>query len=308
MSPEAKRGHSDIAAGDWVDRFLPAGLRPYARLARLDRPIGTWLLLWPCLWGLALGTERGLPAWGLIGLFTLGAVVMRGAGCVVNDLADRDFDRKVERTASRPIASGAISVRQALGFMALLGGIGLAVLLQFEDDAIWLGLASLPLVAIYPFMKRITHWPQFVLGLAFNWGALLGFMVAAGRLDWPAFMLYAGGIFWTLGYDTIYAHQDKADDAIVGVRSTALLFGRRTRRWIYVFYALALSCFAAAATMANLSWAFWAELAVAAAHLFWQAWRVDFDDPADCLDKFRSNRDFGLLLFLGLVLGQVLPL
>ncbi|MBI1779314.1 MAG: 4-hydroxybenzoate octaprenyltransferase [Proteobacteria bacterium] len=293
---------SDIRVGDWVDRFLPKALRPYARLARLDRPIGTWLLLLPCWWGVALASP-GAPAWGLFLLFALGAVVMRAAGCVINDLADRDIDRLVERTQSRPLASGAIGLKGAFAFLSLLLLIGFAVLMQLDWPAIVTGLAIMLVVVVYPLAKRVTYWPQLVLGLAFNWGALMGWVAIHGRIGTPSLLLYAAGICWTLGYDTIYAHQDKADDALIGVKSTALLLGTRTRPWLAGFYLATLTLLAAAGQAAGSGWPFNAGLALGGLHLIWQVASLDIDDPADCLAKFKSNRDFGLIVTLGTILG-----
>lgn len=300
---DTTRGFTDISADDWVSRMLPRAMQPYARLARLDRPIGTWLLLLPCWWGVALA-GTGWPDPWLILVFAVGAVTMRGAGCTVNDIVDRDFDAAVERTRTRPIPSGQVSVTQAVAFLALQLAIGLGVLLTLNRASLLLGVASLVLVASYPFMKRITDWPQFVLGLAFNWGALMGWAAVTGGLDWPALALYVGGILWTLGYDTIYAHQDKADDAKIGVRSLALKLGNRTRPWLAGFYAGALACFALVASMIDLAWPFYAALALGAVQLAWQVRRVDLDSPADCLAKFRSNRLFGLILFAGIAIGR----
>ncbi|HZT50472.1 MAG TPA: 4-hydroxybenzoate octaprenyltransferase [Stellaceae bacterium] len=295
---------TDIRTGDWVDRRMPAAWRPYLRLARLDRPIGTWLLLFPGWWGVALAAP-GWPDWRLMALFAIGAVAMRGAGCTLNDIADRDFDARVARTRTRPIASGAISVRQAFAFMALELTIGAAVLLSFNRVAIALGLLVLALIATYPFMKRITYWPQFFLGLNFNWGALLGWAAARGDVEWPALLLYAGGICWTLGYDTIYAHQDRDDDALIGVKSSALALGLRTRPFLFAFYAGALALWAAAGVRAADAWPYWLGLACAAAQLCWQAATVDIDDGADCLAKFRSNRAVGWCLLIGIVAAHV---
>jgi 4-hydroxybenzoate polyprenyltransferase len=297
-------GASDIPLGNWVDRFVPAAARPYFRLARLDRPIGTWLLLIPCWWGAALAGD-GWPDPIMIALFAVGAIVMRGAGCVVNDMADRDFDARVARTANRPLASGAIGLKGALAFLGLLLAIGFAVLIQFNGFAIGVGIASLPLVAVYPFMKRITYWPQAWLGLTFNWGALVGWAAVTGGLAAPAFILYAAGFFWTLGYDTIYAHQDKEDDLLVGVKSTALRLGKATRPWLFGFFAVTIALLAAAGSAADLTWPYYAGLAVGAAHLAWQAATVDPDDPKDCLRKFKSNRDFALIVFVAIVAARV---
>ena len=295
---------SDIRAGDWIDRRAPAAARPYLRLARLDRPIGWWLLLLPCWWGEALASE-GWPDVLHLVLFWVGAVVMRGAGCVINDIADRDFDGRVARTASRPLPSGTVRLPGALVFLVVLLVAGLAVLVQFNRATFWIATASLPLIAVYPLMKRITYWPQAWLGIVFNWGALVGWAAVRGSLDGPALALYAAGFFWTLGYDTIYAHQDRADDLIAGVKSTALLFGERTRPWLFAFYGMATILFAAAAVLADLAWPFYLGLMAAAAHLGWQAATVDIGSPADCLGKFRSNRLFGMVVLAAIVAARV---
>lgn len=296
---------TDIPTNDWIDRQAPRSLRPYLRLARLDRPIGTWLLLLPCWWGLALAS-RGWPDLWLFVLFAIGAIVMRGAGCTLNDIVDRDIDAQVARTAVRPLASGAVNVRQAAAFFILQCLIGLAVLVQFNAFSIAVGIASLGLVAIYPFMKRITHWPQAVLGLAFNWGALLGWSAVTGELGAAPVLLYAGGVCWTLAYDTIYAHQDKSDDVGVGVKSTAIFLGEATKPWLVVFFGLALALIATAAVVAGAgSPVLLAALAAAGGHALWQVIAVDLDDPRDCLAKFRSNRDFGLIVLAGLIAGLV---
>ncbi len=293
---------SDIRADHWTLRLAPAPSRPYLRLVRLDRPIGTWLLLFPCWWSLALAAAaegRWPDPWLLI-LFGVGALVMRGAGCVVNDLADRRIDAKVARTATRPIASGQIPVTRALVFLAALLLIGLAVLLQLNRFAVALGAASLLLVAVYPFLKRVTYWPQAWLGLTFNWGALLGWAAARGSLDAPAVWLYAAGIAWTLGYDTIYAHQDKEDDVLAGVKSTALKFGAATRPWLTGFFALTAVLLAASAASAGLGWPAYLGVALAAAHFAWQTATLDIDDPVNCLTRFRSNRFVGWLVLGGI--------
>lgn len=296
---------TDIPTNDWIDRQAPRPLRPYLRLARLDRPIGTWLLLLPCWWGLSLASPGWPDPW-LLALFGVGAIVMRGAGCTLNDIIDRDIDTKVARTAVRPLPSGALTVGQAAAFFILQCFIGLAILAQLNAFSIGLGIASLALVAVYPFMKRITYWPQAVLGLAFNWGALMGWSAVTGGLGVAPLLLYAGGISWTLAYDTIYAHQDKGDDVRVGVKSTALLLGADTKRWLTLFFALALALVAAAAVAAGAATPFFfAALAAAAAHASWQVICVDLDDPRDCLAKFRSNRDFGLIIAAGIVAGRV---
>jgi 4-hydroxybenzoate polyprenyltransferase len=297
------------ATGNWVDTRAPMWSRPYLRLARFDRPIGSWLLLMPCWWSAALATAVSgdivqLP--GLVLLFFVGAFVMRGAGCTWNDITDRDLDALVERTRSRPIPAGQVSVAQATIFLVVQALVGLAVLLQFNRFAIATGIASLLIVAVYPFMKRITWWPQIVLGLAFSWGALMGFAVVLGRIDASALLLYAGSIAWVIGYDTIYAHQDAEDDALIGIKSTALLFGARTRPALMVFYAMAVVLIGSALWLAAVRWPAGIGLAAFAAHLAWQIARLDISDPALCLRIFRSNRDAGLLLFAGLLADAVM--
>ncbi len=297
------RSASDIPRTGLLARSLPPAALPYARLMRADRPIGTWLLLFPCWWGIALATPGRPSAW-LLALFALGAFVMRGAGCTYNDIVDRDFDGRVARTADRPIPSGAVSVRSALVFLAAQLVAGLAILLTFDATTIALGVVSLILVFTYPLMKRVTWWPQFFLGLAFNWGALMGWSAVTGGLSAAPLLLYAGGIAWTLGYDTIYAHQDREDDALVGIKSSARRLGERTRPALAAFYGLAVLLFAAAGFQAGLGWPFWIALAAAAAQLGWQAARLDIDRSADCLAKFRSNRFVGWIVLAGIVAGQ----
>src|ERR1700716_2619341 len=297
------------ATGNWVDTYAPLWSRPYLRLSRLDRPIGSWLLLMPCWWSAALAAGiahdlRRLPF--ILVLFLIGAFVMRGAGCTWNDITDRDLDAQVERTRSRPIPAGQVSVPQAAAFLVLQALVGLLVLLQFNRFAIMTGIASLVIVAVYPFMKRITWWPQVVLGLAFSWGALMGFAVTLGRIDATALLLYAGSIAWVIGYDTIYAHQDAEDDALIGIKSTALLFGARTHQALTVFYGLAVVLIGAALALAGARWPAWIGLAAFAAHLVWQIKRLEIGDPALCLRIFKSNRDAGLLLFAGLLADAVM--
>jgi 4-hydroxybenzoate polyprenyltransferase len=297
------------ATGNWVDTRAPPWMRPYLRLSRFDRPIGSWLLLMPCWWSAALaaGIARDLHQLPLtVVLFFIGAFIMRGAGCTWNDITDRDLDARVERTRSRPIPAGQVSVTRALVFLVIQALIGLAVLLQFNRFAIATGVASLIVVAIYPFMKRVTYWPQVVLGLAFSWGALMGFAVILGRIDASALVLYAGSIAWVIGYDTIYAHQDSEDDALIGIKSTALLFGERTGPALAVFYGLAVLLIGVAFGLADVRWPAWLGLAVFAAHLVWQIARLRITDPALCLVTFRSNRDAGLLLFASLVADAAL--
>jgi len=297
------------ATGNWVDTRAPSWSRPYLRLARLDRPIGSWLLLMPCWWSAALaagvlGDISRLPV--VIALFFVGAFVMRGAGCTWNDITDRDLDAKVERTRSRPIPAAQVSVPQAIAFLVLQALVGLAVLLQFNRFAVATGIASLIIVAVYPFMKRITWWPQTVLGLAFSWGALMGFAVTLGRIDAAALWLYAGAIAWVIGYDTIYAHQDAEDDALIGIKSTALLFGARTRPALVAFYVLAVVLIGAALALSGARWPAAIGLVAFSAHLVWQIVRLDISDPAGCLRVFKSNRDAGLLLFAGLLIDAVM--
>jgi 4-hydroxybenzoate polyprenyltransferase len=298
----ASRG--DIHSGDWADRYAPAALVPYIRLARLDRPIGTWLLLFPGWWAIALAAP-GWPEWRLMALFGIGAVTMRGAGCTLNDIIDRDFDAQVARTRTRPLASGAISLGQATGFLVLLLAIGAAVLACLDRLAIGLGFLVLLLVATYPLMKRVTYWPQFFLGLNFNWGALMGWAAVTGRLDGAALLLYVGGIAWTLGYDTIYAHQDKEDDVLIGVKSSALALGAHTRAWLFVFYGVAVALWVVAGATAAMRWPYYVGLALMLAQLCWQAAKVDTEDPADCLAKFRSNRWAGWILLLAIIAAHV---
>jgi 4-hydroxybenzoate polyprenyltransferase len=297
----------DSPADAFVLRALPRALRPYALLARWDRPIGTWLLLFPCWWGILISPEiLDYPGriFGHALLFAIGALAMRGAGCTYNDIVDRDIDARVARTRGRPLPSGAVSVEGAVFFMALQMAVGVFVLASFNAFTFWLGVASLALVAAYPFMKRITWWPQAWLGLAFNWGALMGYAAETGTLGVPALLLYVGGILWTLGYDTIYALQDKEDDALVGVRSTARKFGPAVRQWIALFYAGTVVLFAFAGLAAGFKLSFFAVLAIAAGQLFWQASAVQPDEPSDCLAKFRSNRLFGWLIIAALLLGH----
>jgi 4-hydroxybenzoate polyprenyltransferase len=299
----------DAPPRSWVDA-TPEFARPYLRLMRLDRPIGAELLFLPCVFGLALGADAehrsfgSLGDLGLLALFGLGSVVMRGAGCTYNDIVDRDIDAQVARTRGRPIPSGAVDVRSAWIFLALQCVAGLAILLQLNRFSVALGAASLILVAIYPFMKRLTWWPQAWLGLTFNWGALLGFSAVTARLALPALLLYAGCFFWTLGYDTIYAHQDAEDDALVGVKSTARLFGTHSHPWIAAFYASAMLCCVAAILATGApSWTT-ILLAPAALQLFWQVRTLDPGDAATCLKLFRTNRDAGLLIAAALIVAS----
>jgi 4-hydroxybenzoate polyprenyltransferase len=305
----------DAPSGHWVYRLLPRGLWPYAQLARWDRPIGWQLLLWPCLWSLMLAATAAperYPGdytwpqlfWRLV-LFFVGAVAMRGAGCTWNDFLDRDIDAKVERTKSRPLPSQQVTSKLALVFIVIQSLIGLAVLLNFNWFTIFLGASSLIIVALYPLMKRITNWPQLVLGLAFSWGALVGWASFRESLDLPALLLYAGTVLWVIGYDTIYAHQDKEDDALVGVRSTARLLGDKTRIWLIGLYGAALMLFTAAFAVAAVPMPALAGLLAAASHMTRQIRTLDIDDPDQCLKLFKSNTIVGLLIFLGLAFGAV---
>ena len=294
------------STGNWVDSFAPGWARPYLRLARLDRPIGSWLLLMPCWWSTALASiaaRESVPNVAHIVLFFIGAFAMGGAGCTWNDIVDRDLDARVERTRSRPIPSGQISVGQAAGFLIALALVGLIVLIQFNAFTIATGVVSLAIVAVYPFMKRITYWPQIVLGLAFSWGALMGWAAAFGRLDPPAFVLYAGSIAWVIGYDTIYAHQDREDDALIGIKSTALLFGENTKPMLGIFFGAAVLLIGWSVYLVGAGPVFWLALIAFAAHLAWQVRRLDIGDPDLCLALFKSNRDAGLILFAGLILA-----
>ena len=330
---------ADAVPNDWTAR-LPAGLRPYAQLARWDRPIGWWLLLWPCWWSVALALNWAVvPGWlnraswvrldgghptngtlletalfALV-LFWIGAIAMRGAGCTWNDITDRELDAGVARTSSRPLPSGRVTVRRALGFVIAQLAIGLGVLLSLAalspgaaPFVIALAFLAVPIIVAYPFAKRVTDWPQLVLGLAFSWGALMGSAVMFGALGWQLLLLYAGCVAWVVGYDTIYAHQDREDDALVGVRSTARLFGTRTKPALAALYGLALLLFAAAFIAAGAHPIAYAGLALAALHMGRQITRLDIDDAGQCLALFRSNTQIGWLVFGGLMAGVAVRL
>ncbi|XP_024986959.1 4-hydroxybenzoate polyprenyltransferase, mitochondrial isoform X1 [Cynara cardunculus var. scolymus] len=291
----------------WIDLYLPEKIRPYAHLARLDKPIGTWLLAWPCMWSITLAASPGhLPDLKMLTLFGCGAFLLRGAGCTINDLLDRDIDTKVERTRSRPVASGALTPFQGVGFLGLQLLLGLGILLQLNNYSRILGASSLLLVFSYPLMKRITFWPQAYLGLTFNWGALLGWSAIRGSLD-PAVVLplYLSGVCWTLVYDTIYAHQDKEDDKIVGVKSTALRFGDSTKKWVSGFGIACISGLALSGFNANIGWPYYVFLAGASGQLAWQIWTVDISSGADCSRKFVSNKWFGAIVFGGILIGRL---
>jgi 4-hydroxybenzoate polyprenyltransferase len=299
---------ADAVSGNWLDQYAPNWFRPFGQLARFDRPIGAWLLLFPCWWGQALGeiySGRSFPNLWYVLLFFVGAFVMRGAGCTYNDIVDRNYDGRVERTASRPIPSGRVSVTEALGFAALLCLIGLAILLQFNWYTVLLGASSLLLVAAYPFAKRFTFWPQLVLGLTFKWGALVGFAAVVGTWALPSALLYAGCVLWTIGYDTIYAHQDKEDDALLGLKSTALRFGAATHTWLTGFYVGALALWLIASLLAGAGWVTLSALAIVALHMLWQIATLDTSDGANCLERFKSNRVIGWIFFVGLLTDMI---
>lgn len=281
---------------------LPAKLQDFARLARLDRPIGTWLLLIPCWWGLALA-DGGFRL-DFAALFAIGAISMRGAGCTINDLVDRDIDARVERTRNRPIASGRLTIAEALVFLAAQLSIGLLILLTLPFAAQMVALASVPLIVIYPFMKRITYWPQLFLGFTFNWGILVGVAATSGSLTWAAIVLYLAGIAWTLGYDTIYAHQDKDDDLLVGVKSSAIHLGQATKPTLWAFYGLTLLLAGLASQLSGASTLGLLVLFPAAIHFIWQIRTLDIDDRTNCLERFRSNRTAGLLILMSLSIGS----
>ncbi|MFN3147695.1 MAG: 4-hydroxybenzoate octaprenyltransferase [Paracoccaceae bacterium] len=315
-APETTGRVADAVRGNWVDRIAPAWSRPYLRLSRADRPIGTWLLLLPCWWGLALGVNATgtftlHDAWIFLGC-GMGAWLMRGAGCTWNDITDRDFDGQVARTRSRPIPSGQVTVRQAVVWMCLQALIAFGILLTFNGPAILLGIASLAVVCVYPFAKRFTWWPQVFLGLAFNWGALLAWTAHTGSLGWPAVWLYLSGIAWTIFYDTIYAHQDKEDDALIGVKSTARLFGEKTGRILMLFMVASVLLMTAAIIAALAGTADLLTLVIALGgpwafgwHMVWQMHRLDIDDPDGCLRLFRANRDTGLIPVLFLAVAAL---
>ena len=307
---------ADAVDRNWVDDHAPAWSRPYLRLSRADRPAGTWLLLIPCWWSLALaaaatgGWDARTLWFGLAA--AIGAFLMRGAGCTWNDLTDREFDAAVARTRSRPLPSGQVTPRQAVAWMLVQMALAFGILLTFPLPAIGMGVIALVPVAVYPFAKRFTWWPQVFLGIAFNWGALLFWVAVTGRLEAPAVALYLAGIAWTLFYDTIYAHQDKEDDALIGVKSTARLFAENTPRWLGAFLSLSviLAAYAVVAALIGRSplvlvvalggvWAF-------GAHMWWQLRHLDIDDADLCLHLFRANRDAGLMLAGALALAALM--
>jgi 4-hydroxybenzoate polyprenyltransferase len=297
-------GHTDIRSGGWVAR-LPQAWRPYALLMRLDRPIGSWLLFLPGLWAFAMVAPDWRQGLWLTALFGLGAVLMRGAGCVVNDLWDRDLDRQVERTAGRPLASGALRARHALAFLALVLAAALLILLQLNGAAQLLGVASLVPVVLYPLAKRVTDWPQAVLGVIFSWAAPMGYAAVTGGLDAASLALWVAGFFWILGYDTIYAHQDREDDALVGIRSSALRLGEKTRPFLILCYGLTVGLLALAGWLAGLAPWYLLGLALPGAMLARQVIQLDIADPALCLRLFKANRDVGLAIAAAFLLGRL---
>lgn len=299
---------SDTTVSSWLDRWFPAVMRPYLYLMRLDRPIGTWLLLFPCWWSSVLAWTDAVSLFSLLWLmvlFGIGAVVMRGAGCVINDLTDHRFDGMVERTAKRPLPSGAVSRKQAYAFLGFLLLLGLLVLWQLNPFARLVCLASIPFVIIYPFMKRITWWPQFWLGIAFNWGAIAGWAAVRGELSLAPLVLHLGGVFWSLGYDTVYAHQDKEDDRLIGVKSTALRLGDQTKPWVFGFYTLTVGLTVVAGFMTDLEIWSYPLLLLAGGQLWWQAVTVDIHNPQDCLAKFRSTRWYGWACLAAIAAGHL---
>ncbi len=313
-SHHTQQAPADAPKDNWVDRLAPKVTIAWLRLMRADRPIGTWLLLLPCYFGMSFALtnhpEQGFTIQSLfmVIIFAIGAFVMRGAGCVYNDIADRDFDAQVARTALRPIPSGQVSVKGAWIFLICLCLIGLGVLLQFNINTILLGISSLALVAAYPFMKRITYWPQLWLGLTFNWGALVGYSAITSTLTFSAILIYIGCIFWTLGYDTIYAHQDKEDDALIGVKSTALRFGETTKLWLSLFYGLVIILFMIAFWNAEFSLLSYFFLIPAALHFAYQIHTLDINDGHKCLKLFKANRNVGFFLLLSPTIEIILKL
>jgi 4-hydroxybenzoate polyprenyltransferase len=300
---------ADAPPDNWADRYAPEYARPYLRLARLDRPIGVWLLLLPCWWAVGLAEvaqQRPYPSLWLLALFAVGAVAMRASGCAYNDYVDRDYDAQIARTASRPIPSGQVAPAEALAFAVVCALVGFLVLIQFNAFTVRLGIASLALIAVYPFLKRYTYWPQIALGLTFNWGALVGWSAVTGSLALPAVLLYAGSVLWTIGYDTIYAHQDKEDDLMLGLKSTAIRFGEDTITWVGGLYAGAVVLWLAAGYFAGTHLIYFSAVVLASLQMAWQVMTLDIRDPKNCLRRFRSNRDVGMVIFLGLVADMAL--
>lgn len=299
---------ADASNNNWVNQFLPTAFIPYARLSRLDRPIGSWLLLWPCLWGVWLAQlEIGLIPLSqtlyVSALFGVGAIVMRGAGCTYNDIVDRDYDGKVERSRNRPLPAGQVTVKQAWVFLIVQCLIGLCVLLQFNMQTLILGVLSLVPIAIYPFMKRFTWWPQLFLGIAFNWGVLIGYAALAGKLSGAAGLVYIAAIFWTVGYDTIYAHQDREDDALIGLKSSAIRLGEKTHIALWLIYGLSMMSFIIAGLMAFAGLWFFLIMGGVSLHLAWQILNTDINDSNKCLAVFKSNRNLGFIIMLAFALS-----
>ncbi|XP_043268177.1 4-hydroxybenzoate polyprenyltransferase, mitochondrial [Venturia canescens] len=286
---------------------LPQAVQPYMKLMRIDKPIGSWLLFWPCGWSIAMAAPAGaFPDLSMLTLFGLGAFIMRGAGCTINDMWDQDIDKKVARTKSRPLVTGEVTQMQSLVFLAGQLSIGLSILLQLNWYSVFLGASSLGLVIIYPLMKRITYWPQLVLGMTFNWGALLGWSAVQGSCDWSVCLpLYAAGICWTILYDTIYAHQDKVDDVLLGIKSTALKFGDKTNVYLCGFATCMITSLITSGAMSGQSWPYYVAVGLVGGHLANQITTLDINNPNDCAKKFISNHMVGLILFLGIVMGNL---
>lgn len=300
-----KENEKKIKIASKLVENAPESIRPYLKLARYDKPIGTWLLYWPCGWGIATAATPGfLPDPGMLILFGTGALIMRGAGCTINDMWDRDIDGKVVRTLDRPLVSGDLDMKKAWMFLAAQLSFGLAVLMQLNWYSVFLGASSLGLVITYPLMKRYTYWPQLVLGFTFNWGALLGYSAVQGQVNWPVCLpLYLAGVCWTILYDTIYAHQDKKDDLLLGIKSTALRFGSNTKLWLTGFSSTMISSLVLSGVMAQQTWPYYASVGLVATHLASQITTLDIDNPKDCASKFISNSQVGLILFMGIILG-----
>lgn len=286
----------------------PPKIKPYLKLMRMDKPIGSWLLFWPCSWSIAMAAPAGcLPDFHLLALFSFGAFIMRGAGCTINDMWDQDIDKKVARTKGRPLATGELTQLQALIFLGGQLSLGLLVLLQLNWYSVFLGASSLGLVIIYPLMKRITYWPQLVLGMTFNWGALLGWSAVRGSCDLSVCVpLYVAGVCWTIIYDTIYAHQDKVDDLLLGIKSTALKFGDKTQIYLAGFSAIMIAGLCTSGITATQAWPYYAAVGLTAKHLFHQVHTLKINNPTDCAEKFLSNRKIGIVLFIGIILSNLL--
>jgi 4-hydroxybenzoate polyprenyltransferase len=309
LSSKSETRVADASPSNWVDRWAPASWRPYLRLGRFDRPIGAWLLLFPCWWSQTLAqvaSRDPVPNFKCLALFAIGAMAMRAAGCAYNDYIDRGIDARVQRTASRPIPSGQVTPEEAVKFIVIAALVGLAVLVQFNWFTIWLGIASLLIVAVYPFAKRVTSYPQLVLGFAFSWGALVGWAAIKGSLDWPALVLFAGCVFWVIGYDTIYAHQDKEDDALLGLGSTALSFGEDTVTFVGAVYGLTCILWLTAGALAGAHLVFFLSVTLVFLQMSWQVATLNIGDANNCLWRFRSNRDVGLAVFFGLLADMAL--